>query len=87
VAFYAIDRFEGATAIVIADAGQVYEVPRSTLPKGSREGTVLEIQRSSDPPDWSRATINEAERTRRLDRAREALKRLGETDPGGDVTL
>jgi hypothetical protein len=87
VAFYVVDRIEGPVAVLVADAGPTYDVPRSVLPAGTQEGTVLEVPGSADPPDWSRSTIDDAERTRRLDRARETLRRLGETDPGGDVTL
>ncbi|MFL5359613.1 MAG: DUF3006 domain-containing protein [Myxococcales bacterium] len=77
-------RIEGKIAVVIADDDRTFDVPRSELPKGSREGTVL---RAADEPDWSKAEIDEAEGRRRLERSRETLRRLGETDPGGDIDL
>jgi hypothetical protein len=88
MAFYVIDRIEGRTAVVIADDGPSFDVPRPTLPRGCREGTVLRIDGATDgPPDWSRAVVDDAERVRRLERARDALRRLGESDPGGDIIL
>jgi hypothetical protein len=52
------------------------------------EGTVLRIDTTDRAfPDWTCAVIDEAERVRRLEQAREILKRLEDRDPGGDVTL
>jgi hypothetical protein len=85
MAYHVIDRFEGTTAVIVADDGRTFDVPRSELPRGCREGAVLRLD--GEPPDWSRAVIDEAERARRLQRAREALERLKESDHGGDVTL
>jgi DUF3006 family protein len=86
--FYVIDRIEGRTAVIVADDGRTFDVPLRALPKGCREGTVLRID---DPgfeiPDWGRATIDEAERARRVERARELLRRLEASDLGGDITL
>ena len=84
--YYVVDRFEGKTAVVVGDDGGSFDVPRRQLPQDCREGTVLRVE-GSDGTDWSRAVIDDVERRRRLDQAREALRRLGETDPGGDVTL
>jgi hypothetical protein len=86
MAYYVIDRVEGKTAVLVADDGSALDVPREELPKGSREGTVLRVDMLG-PPDWSRAVIDEAERARRIDQARDTLRRLGESDPGGDVAL
>ena len=88
MAFYVVDRIEGRTAVVVADGGLSFDVPRPTLPRGCREGTVLRIDGApGGPPDWSRAVVDDAEREQRLDHARDALRRLGESDRGGDVTL
>jgi len=38
-------------------------------------------------PEWSSAAIDDAERERRLQEARDRLERLRGTDPGGDVML
>jgi hypothetical protein len=88
MAYYVIDRFEGSLAVIVGDDGRTFDVARSKLPEGCREGTVLRLEAQGDrAPDWSRAVIDEAERARRLERAREALRRLAESDPGGDITL
>ena len=85
--FYVIDRIEGKVAVVVADDGRTFDVPRRTLPKGCREGTVLRIDAATDTPDWTEAAIDEAERVRRLERARDTVRQLSETDPGGDIEL
>lgn len=83
--YYVVDRFEGKAAVMVGDDGRSFDVLRKRLPRGCREGTVLRVE--GEPPDWARAIIDEAERARRLERARDTLRRLGRTDPGGDVTL
>jgi len=86
--FYVLDRIEGTVAVVVGDDGRTFDVPRRTLPKGCREGTVLRIDAvAGEAPDWAEATVDDAERARRLERARETVRRLSETDPGGDVDL
>jgi len=86
--FYVVDRIEGTTAVIVADDGREFDVPRRALPKGCREGTVLRIDAASmESLDWANAVIDETERVRRLERARDALRRLSESDPGGDVEL
>jgi DUF3006 family protein len=86
--FYVVDRIEGATAVIVADDGSTFDAPRRSLPKGCREGTVLRVDAASmEGPDWANAVIDEPERVRRLERAQKTLRRLSETDPGGDVDL
>lgn len=86
--FYVVDRIEGKTAVMVGDDGRTFDVPRRALPKGCREGTVLRIDAgSTENPDWANAVVDEIEGARRLERARDELRRLGETDPGGDVEL
>ena len=86
--FYVVDRIEGKTAVIVADDERTFDVPRRALPKGCREGTVLRIDSvSAETPDWTQTVIDEAERIRRLERGQEALRRLTETDPGGDIEL
>jgi hypothetical protein len=81
--YYVVDRIEGKIAVVIGDDGRSVHVPKGALPTGSREGTVLRLTGT----DWSSAEIDEAERVRRLDQARQTLRRLGESDDGGDIKL
>ena len=88
MAYYVIDRFEGSLAVIVGDEGRTFDVARRKLPEGCREGTVLRLEAQGDrAPDWPRAVIDEAERARRLERARETLRRLADSDPGGDITL
>jgi hypothetical protein len=86
--FYVIDRIEGKVAAVVADDGRTFDVPRRALPKGFREGTVFRVDGTDlETPEWAHAVIDEAERVRRLEGARDTLRRLSETDPGGDIEL
>jgi hypothetical protein len=85
----AVDRLEARTAVLIADDGREYEVPRRQLPQdGRREGAVLRVDLSaSGDPIWPSATVDREEEGRRLDEARRRLERLRSTDPGGDISL
>lgn len=85
--YYVVDRIEGKIAVVVGDDGRSFGLPKRQLPTGCREGTVLRVEVRGDTIDWSRAVIDDAERRRRLEQARETLRHLGETDAGGDVTL
>ena len=86
--FFVVDRIEGTIAVVVADDGSEFDLPRRGLPKGTREGTVLRIDAAAgETPDWGQAVIDEAEGVRRLERSRETVRRLSETDPGGDIEL
>jgi len=87
-AFYSVDRLERAIAVLVGDDGVGLDVRKRTLPVTVREGVVLRVRLDADgTPDWSSATIDDAERERRLREARDRLERLRGTDPGGDVVL
>jgi hypothetical protein len=87
-AFYAVDRIEGAIAVLVGDDGTTTDLERSALPARIKEGTVIRVSLGSDGrPDWSTAEIDEKERSRRLKTAQERLKKLSESDPGGDIML
>jgi hypothetical protein len=69
--YFVVDRFEGSTAVIIADDGREFTAPRRVLPEGSDEGTVLRL--NLDNPitgDWSSAQIDDDERNRRMKRER-----------------
>jgi hypothetical protein len=86
--YYVVDRIEGPVAVVVGDDGRTFDVPRRALPKGCRESTVLRVDAAAEEtPDWAEVAVDEPERVRRLERARETVRRLSETDPGGDVEL
>jgi DUF3006 family protein len=87
-AFYSVDRLERAVAVLVGDDGVGLDVLKRTLPVSVREGVVLRVRLDADgAPDWSSTTIDDAERERRLQQARDRLERLRTTDPGGDVAL
>src|SRR5437762_11505949 len=84
-AFYSVDRLERAVAVLVGDDGVGLDVLKKTLPVKVREGVVLRVRLdAAGNPDWSSAAIDDAERERRLQEARECLERLRGTDPGGD---
>ena len=87
-AFYSVDRLERAVAVLVGDDGVGLDVLKKTLPVKVREGVVLRVRLDADgKPEWSSAVIDDAERERRLQEARDRLERLRGTDPGGDVML
>ena len=88
MAYYVIDRIEGSTAVIVADDGREFEVPRRALPQDVSEGAVLRL--NLDHPvtgDWSAAAVDETEQARRQRQARKTLDRLKRSDPGGDIEL
>lgn len=85
---YVLDRIEGATAVLVDDAGATLDVPVRSLPSGVREGAVLRVSlRADGAPDWSTARVDHAEAARRRAEGEERLKRLRKRDPGGDIKL
>ncbi len=87
-AFYSVDRLERAVAVLVGDDGVGLDVLKKTLPVKVREGVVLRVRLDAEgKPDWSTAAIDDTERDRRLQEARDRLERLRGTDPGGDVVL
>src|SRR5436853_7850722 len=87
-AFYSVDRLERAVAVLVGDDGVGLDVLKKTLPVKVRAGVVLRVRLdAAGNPDWSSAAIDDAERERPLQGARECLARLRGTDPGGDVAL
>ena len=87
-AFYSVDRLERAVAVLVGGDGVGFDVLKRSLPVRVHEGLVLRVRLdAAGQPDWSSATIDDAERERRLQQARDRLERLRGTDPGGDVVL
>ena len=87
-AFYSVDRLERAVAVLVGDDGVGLDVLKRSLPVTVHEGLVLRVRLdAAGRPDWSSATIDDAERERRLQQARDRVERLRGTDPGGDVVL
>jgi DUF3006 family protein len=87
-AFYTVDRREGDVTVLVADDGTAVDLSDHALPVRVGAGVVVRVRLlASGEPEWSSATIDDAERGRRLRQARQRLERLGRTDPGGDVVL
>ena len=88
MAFFVIDRFEGSTAVIVADDGREFEVPRRALPADANEGTVLRLNLENPVTgDWSAAAVDDTEQARRQRQARKTTDRLKRGDPGGDIEL
>jgi hypothetical protein len=86
--FYAVDRIEGRSAVLVDDAGATVTVPTRALPAGAVEGIVLQVPVGPDgQPAWEAAKVDQAETARRRAEAEDRLKRLKKRDPGGDITL
>ena len=86
--YFAVDRTEGEHVVLIGDGGRQYEVLRSSLPSPVQEGSVLSVGLTeSGEPRWAEAQLAPEERERRLKRAADVLKRLGQADSGGDIVL
>jgi len=85
----AVDRLESSTALLIADDGREFVVPRKSLPQdGRREGAILRVElNDAGDPVWSTARVDVAEERRRLEDARRRLDVLKRSDPGGDISL
>ena len=86
---FAVDRLEGDIAVLVGDDGRQLDIPRRQLPKdGQREGAVLRVEINEEgEPVWGHARVDREEERRRIADARERLRRLKATDPGGDISL
>jgi len=74
-----IDRFEGKYAILESQNKNslIFNFPRSLLPKGSKEGTVLRFN----------IDLDEKETETRRKNIKEQLDNLKKKDQGGDIQL
>jgi len=86
---YAVDRREGDVCVLVTDAGASIDVAAKQLPPDCRaEGVVIRVPVSATgEPSWKDAKRDRDEERRRLDEAKERMKKLGRSDSGGDVTL
>ena len=92
---WTVDRVEAGIAVLVRDDDDERKVnlsqvnlPLTSLPSGSHEGTVLSVPVEGDgEPDWAAAAVDEALRQARTDEAEAILKRLRKRDPGGDIVL
>ena len=66
MAFFVINRIEDGTAVIVADDGREFLVPRRALPDDAGKGAVLRLNLEHPVTgDWSAAAVDEAERVRR----------------------
>jgi hypothetical protein len=74
-----IDRFEGKDAILESQnqTPLIFNFPRSLLPKGAKEGTVLRFN----------IDLDEKETETRRNNIQEQLDNLKKKDQGGDIQL
>ena len=86
--YYVVDRVEGESVVLVSDEGVEVVLPASALPVAASPGSVLAVRTTPQrSPDWLTATLDTAERDRRLCEADARLKRLRRRDSGGDVSL
>ena len=79
--FFAIDRIEGNTAVVLGDDGRDHAVPIGALPHTSQEGSVLRVRLDEQGhPDWNTARVDEQETHRRIAEARARIDVLRNRD-------
>jgi hypothetical protein len=85
---YAVDRIEGALAVLIDDAGRAVDVRVDLLPPALEEGSVVRVPHGpAGDPDWSAARLVPGEAERRRAEARDRLDELRRRDPGGDIDV
>jgi hypothetical protein len=86
---YTIERFEGTEwAVLQDDRGSSFNLPRSWLPLGAREGDVLRASAADTRPGSASVSfeLDQEAREERLRRARSLRDRLPRS-PKGDVSL
>lgn len=85
-AVYVVDRIEGEIAVLLGDDEAVLEVPAESLPRGTTEGTVLEVV-ELEPSGEVDFRILHAETENRRASAAARIRKLATDDPGGDLIL
>ena len=69
--YYAVERIEGTTAILVDDDGHSASVPLDRLPPEVEQGIVLRVTFvAENVPNFSRATLDVVETERRLKEGR-----------------
>ncbi len=74
---YTIDRFEGDVAVLLVreDESQQIDLPREQLPKGAKEGDILEVELSADNKVVNAKVLNKETNTARK-KAENLLQKL-----------
>ena len=83
-----IDRFEGDYAVVEVDGGRTLDLPRWMLPRELKEGDVIRATLNARDDSCQVAfRVDPDETHQRRRAASQAVQRLRERDPGGDIEL
>jgi DUF3006 family protein len=84
----AVDRLEGAKAVLESDDGTHFIVAAASLPGHPAEGHVYRITLgSAGNPDWASAVRDMDEERRRKDDLSARMRKLTRHDKGGDIEL
>ena len=78
MALASIDRFEGEFALLVDDDGKVTRLPRARLPKGAKEGVVI---------DLATLQIDEAATERLREETKAAMDKAKPNQKPGDFSL
>jgi hypothetical protein len=81
VQHWVVDAFEEHTASIELDGGKMIQIPKSLLPRGTKQGDVLCVTIEIDAPATKRAVDASTEQVKRI------RQNSAERDPGGDVNL
>lgn len=86
---FVVDHFEGDLAVVVAEGGLSFDLPRWLLPPDSREGDVLRmaVLETGEVSTTVRIYLDREATQVRRDRAAASLDRLRKGDPGGDLEI
>lgn len=86
---FVVDRREGRFVVVVGDEGESIDVEAKSLPNDCRaEGAVIRVERDAvGTPDWTTATRDRDEESRRRIELERRVGKLRSGDAGGDVTL
>jgi Protein of unknown function (DUF3006). len=86
--FFVVDRREGSILVIVDDAGAEVNVEANQLHPDCRpEGAVLRVPKANSFPDWKRATRDRTEEGRRAADALTRIRKLEQSDTGGDIAL
>lgn len=87
--FFAVDRSEGKSVVLVADDGATTTLAIAALPPGTTgEGTILRVPLGADGSAiWEQSQVDDSERQRRTVDARTRIDRMAQADPGGDIEI
>ena len=85
---WVVDRLAESTAAVEHDGDHVYDIPRTLLPGGTREGDVLDVEvRETEGEATVRVTRNEGEGKKAKEASKRQLRDARGKSGQGDISL